>query len=82
MPEQPLPELAERLERGARWLDQHDPEGRFHIWFTSRIPPGSPMPAQPPEVQQAYREYHAARTLWERLDAEYERRGGYARKGV
>jgi hypothetical protein len=76
-----LDELGLRLEKGIRWLDANDPGGRFHIWFTSRIPPGSPMPAQDDATKKAYAEYHAARTLWERLDREYEKRGGYRQGG-
>jgi hypothetical protein len=64
-----LETLYQRSEAGIRWLTEHDETGAFHLWYTSRIAPGTPMPAQPPEVQSAYREYHEARELWERIES-------------
>ena len=59
--------IAERVEKGINWLTEHDPTGAFHLWFTSKITPYSPMPAQTPERIAQYRTYYAARVLWERL---------------
>lgn len=64
-----LETLYQRSEAGIRWLSEHDPDGAFHLWYTARIVPGSPMPAQGEEVQSAYREYHQARDLWERIES-------------
>jgi hypothetical protein len=63
-----LETLYQRSEAGIRWLSTHDPDGAFHLWYTARIVPGVPMPAQPSEVQTAYAEYHQARDLWERIE--------------
>jgi len=59
--------ITERVEKGIRWLTEHDPDGAFHLWFIARITPGTPMPAQPVERQQEYRTYYKAREQWERL---------------
>lgn len=64
-----LDSLYRRSEAGIRWLSEHDPDGSFHLWYEARIVPGAPMPAQSDERQAAYREYHHARDLWERIEA-------------
>lgn len=70
----PLEQLREKVGRGLTWLQEHDPKGRFYLWFLAKILPGSPMPAQPEEVRQAYREWHSAYRYWLELDALLERR--------
>lgn len=67
---EPSPELAAiytRVESGITWLTERDPDGAFHVWFTSRIGPRAPMPAQSEARRAAYAEYHEARVLFERL---------------
>lgn len=64
-----LETLYQRSEAGIRWLVAHDEVGAFHLWYTARIAPGTPMPAQSAEVQQGYREYYEARELWERIES-------------
>ncbi|HEY6058730.1 MAG TPA: hypothetical protein VIV06_11895 [Candidatus Limnocylindrales bacterium] len=71
--------LQVRCGNGVSWLVEHDPSGRFHLWFTAGILPGQPMPAQPPEVQTEYRTYHRARQTWERLERELARMEGRRR---
>lgn len=74
--------LAERVANGIGWLTEHDPTGAFHLWFEGGLLPGTPMPAQSEEVQEAYREYYKARVTWERLYKAHEAEEARARKGV
>lgn len=74
-----LDTLYRRSEAGIAWLKEHDPDSSFHLWFQSRITPGSPMPAVSEERALAYREYHRARVLWERIEeriADIEKKRG------
>lgn len=68
-----LATLHERVERGMAWLTEHDPTGAFHLWFTAKLHPSSPMPAQDDVRRAEYRAYYEARRLWERLWARMER---------
>lgn len=63
-----LDTLYRRSEAGIAWLKEHDPDSSFHLWFQSNITPGAPMPAVSEERVLAYREYHQARVLWERIE--------------
>jgi hypothetical protein len=56
-----------RVENGIRWLTEHDPHGAYHLWYTAKIMPGAPMPAQPIEVQEEYKVYVKARDQFERI---------------
>ena len=58
-----------RVEKGIRWLTAHDPGGVFHLWYTAKILPGQPMPAQPIERQEEYKAYCKARDQFERIYA-------------
>lgn len=68
-----LEQLRERVGKGITWLTDHDPDGSFHHWFEAGLSPLSPMPAQPPERVEAWKEYHRQRTRWERLSKDLER---------
>lgn len=65
--------LQQRVANGITWLVEHDPLGRFHLWFTAKLTPYSVMPAKNEEEKAAYREYYNARVAWERLDKELAR---------
>lgn len=71
-----LVRLQERVAAGIVWLDNHDPKGVFHGWFTAGLTPISPMPAQDDETRERFREYYAARQTFERLDRECARLEG------
>lgn len=68
--------LEERVGNGMVWLTDHDPTGRFHLWFTARILPGTPMPTQTEQSVEDYRTYYKARQQWERLFAAMEAQAG------
>ena len=61
--------MTAKVEKGAHWLAEqdHDPPGRFYLWWKSGLMPGQKMPAQPQEVQDRYSEWHRAFSLWLRL---------------
>ena len=67
--------LVDRVEAGRAWLAKHDtdPPGRFYLWWQAKLRPGVPMPAQPPEVQEAYTEWVRAFEMWLRLYAQLEK---------
>lgn len=75
MTDDDLTKLQQRVANGLEWLNEHDPLGRFHLWYVARISPSGPFPAQEgdPDTVAAYRDYCDRRRLWERLSSELER---------
>lgn len=69
-----LAALQTRVANGIRWLDEHDPGGRFHLWFEAGLTPASRMPAHEDdaETMAAWREYFPQRRKWEQLSARLE----------
>ena len=65
-----IEQLVANVERGAKWLAEHDsdPPGRFYLWWKARLIPSTPMPAQPEEVRAAYGVWFRA---YEGTDYEY-----------
>lgn len=59
--------VEERVEKGIRWLVEHDPTGAFHLWFSSGLTPSSPMPAQAPERREEWAAYFKQRRIFEAL---------------
>lgn len=75
-----LEDLQQRVANGIVWLDQHDPGGVFHLWFTAGLTPLSPLPAHPAgDVRERWVEYFKARQTFERLDTELGRLEGWGR---
>jgi hypothetical protein len=70
----PFAELAAKVERGMEWLSAHDHNGAFHLWFTSRITPSTPLPAQDEGRREEYAAYYKQRQIWEALWSEMIRR--------
>lgn len=68
-----LPELYRRIDNGIAWLTEHDPTGRFHLWFMAKLLPSTPKPAQDEASKDAYAAYYPARVTFERLWSEMER---------
>ncbi len=73
MSETKLEELYRRVANGIVWLQEHDPTGRFHLWYTARLTPASPMPAQDEASKEEWRTYYSARVQFEKLWAAMER---------
>jgi len=73
MSEKDIEELRIRVEKGIEWLVAHDPGGAFNLWWTAKLAPNSPMPAQTPERIADWREYHKQRGRWERMSADLGR---------
>ena len=71
-----IEQLVANVERGAKWLAEHDsdPPGRFYLWWKARLIPSTPMPAQPEEVRAAYGVWFRAYERWLALYDELERR--------
>lgn len=65
--------LEQRVAKGIEWLTEHDPSGSFHLWFTWRLTPRSPMPAQSEDRRAEWTHYYRQRAIWEQLDAECRR---------
>lgn len=65
MTDEEVAKLQQRVANGIEWLSEHDPDGRFHLWFEAKIRHAGP--AQPAEVAAAYAEYVRRRETWERL---------------
>ena len=65
--------LRERVEAGINWLIEHDPKGRFHLWFSAGLSPLSPMPAHGEDVRIAYSEYVKQRRRWEQMSKDLGR---------
>lgn len=65
-----LEELREKVGKGLYWLSEHDPLGHYHFRYEAKLLP-SDRPAKNwgPEQVKEYRDYYAARTYWETLDA-------------
>lgn len=77
MPAEPtaLEKLRVRVAKGIEWLTEHDPIGRYHLWYEAGLDPRGPFPAQEsqPDVVAGYAEYFKQRNLWERLSRELAR---------
>lgn len=73
-----LEKLYERIEKGIAWCTEHDPTGRFHLWYESKILPSSPKPAQDEASKAGYAEYYRGRLqfeqLWRAMEREEKRR--------
>lgn len=73
-----LEKLYERIEKGIAWCVEHDPTGRFHLWYTAKILPATPKPAQDEQSKADYAEYYKGRLafeqLWRAMEREEKRR--------
>ena len=68
-----LTTLQNRVAQGIEWLNSHDPDGSFTVWFQSGLTARSPMPGQSEERRAEWVEWHKARLLWGGLDRQLQR---------
>lgn len=66
-------ELAEKVGRGMTWLAEHDPDGAFHLWYSSGLTANTPLPAQGAERREEWQRYYKQRRIWEQLDEQLMR---------
>lgn len=70
----PVEDLVANVERGAKWLGEHDPDGSNYLWWKMGMTPLSPMPGQSEARRQEFIVWYRAYERWRSLYSELERR--------